>query len=484
MARVARWSGDVLPLAIAFALLAIVGIATFVLVLRTQEFIAEVTLARDYQRGVTQLLTIMQDAETGQRGYLLTGEERYLTPFEQARAAAPRQLDVVRKGAALYGILASGSVELAALIEGKLDELSSTVALREAGRTDEALAIVRSDVGVSLMEAIRASLGTLQAAAGDVVRERRDALARVTNILLATVIAGLLLSLVLTLLAIMRLRRQLAEVERARTRLASFNSELEREVAARTSSLRTANDEIQRFAYIISHDLRAPLINVMGFTAELESARADLRNLAPEGDPRIVAVLDDIGESLGFITTATRRMDGLIRAILTFSRLGRRVFTPERIDMTALASDVVAAHRHQAQESRATVTVDRLPDLTSDRQALEQVLSGLLDNALKYIDRDRAPVIHLSGHAHRGTARIEVADNGRGIDVKDHARIFELFRRAGAQDRPGEGIGLAHAQLLVRRLGGMVGVASQLGRGTVFTIELPVDWHPQEDLDQ
>jgi signal transduction histidine kinase len=114
-----------------------------------------------------------------------------------------------------------------------------------------------------------------------------------------------------------------------------------------------------------------------------------------------------------------------------------------------------------------------LPSLLSDRLALEQVFGNLLDNAVKYLDPARTGRIAIQGRVEENRLIFEVADNGRGIAPQDHERIFELFRRSGVQDRPGEGIGLAYVRTLIRRLQGEVTVESVPGQGSVFRITLP-----------
>ncbi len=122
------------------------------------------------------------------------------------------------------------------------------------------------------------------------------------------------------------------------------------------AELRESNEEIQRYAYIVSHDLRAPLVNVMGFTSELEETRAELRTLLA-GHPQAERIDADFGEALGFIGAAVTRMERLIAAILKLSREGRRRFEPEPLDMTALLRRLADASRHQAGSQNATVTV-------------------------------------------------------------------------------------------------------------------------------
>jgi signal transduction histidine kinase len=125
------------------------------------------------------------------------------------------------------------------------------------------------------------------------------------------------------------------------------------------------------------------------------------------------------------------------------------------------------------ESAGAVVEVGALPAITADRLAVEQILGNLVDNAVKYLDPGRPGRIEVTGEALGPRVRIRVRDNGRGIDPKDHVRVFELFRRSGVQDRPGEGIGLAHVRTLVRSLGGRIDLASEPGAGTTFTVTLP-----------
>lgn len=240
------------------------------------------------------------------------------------------------------------------------------------------------------------------------------------------------------------------------------------------AELRESNEEIQRYAYIVSHDLRAPLVNVMGFTSELEAVREDLRPILHD-HPQGARIDGDMEEALGFIQAAIAKMERLIAAILKLSREGRRRFVPEPLDMSALLQGIADAQRHQAASRGATVMVPGgLPGIVADRLAIEQIFGNLIDNALKYLDPERPGRIEVAARPSPGDrVRFAVSDNGRGIPAQDHARIFELFRRSGIQDRPGEGIGLAHVKALVRALGGRIEVASEVGVGTTFVVTLP-----------
>ncbi|TDR85507.1 sensor histidine kinase [Enterovirga rhinocerotis] len=257
----------------------------------------------------------------------------------------------------------------------------------------------------------------------------------------------------------------------------------------READLVEANQEIQRFAYIVSHDLRSPLVNIMGFTTELEALRGDLFTRldelkeaagVAENAARDEELGQDFDEAIGFIKASISKMDRLINAILRLSREGRRDFTPERIDMDALGDGIKRSLAIQADEADATVTINRLPSIVSDRVAIEQVFSNLIDNALKYLRNGVPGRIEIVGKARGATLVFEVRDNGRGIDARDADRVFDLFRRSGVQDRPGEGIGLAHVRALVRRLGGTITLTSTPGQGSTFTVTLPRRWTQTE----
>ncbi|MCG7394109.1 PAS domain S-box protein [Microvirga sp. ACRRW] len=270
-------------------------------------------------------------------------------------------------------------------------------------------------------------------------------------------------------------REKAIQSEEETRRLAAILSE-------RVSELDAANEEIQRFAYIVSHDLRAPLVNIMGFTSELENAQEEIEKFyrkISEAQPGLVtqnasdAIEGDLAEAIGFIRSSTVKMDKLINAILRLSREGRRVLAPESVDMRQLLEAQHHSLAHQLSERGAELVIEDVPDLVSDRLAIEQVFGNLMDNAVKYLDLARPGRIVIRGRDSGLSVRYEIEDNGRGIDEKDYERIFDLFRRSGTQDQQGEGIGLAHVRALVRRLGGTISVKSRLGEGTTFTVTLP-----------
>ncbi|MBA3048491.1 ATP-binding protein, partial [Brevundimonas sp.] len=359
--------------------------------------------------------------------------------------------------------------------------MERSIALARTGRVGEAVSVVRLGEGKSLMDAMRteiAAIDEIQATRLQFQTRQSEWAGAVT--VMANALGGVLI-LVLAGVSAWLVRGYVVEIQVARDALDRMNAGLENQVRDRTFELTRANEEIQRFAYIVSHDLRAPLVNVMGYTSELEQAGRviDKAIAAAEKvrkvDPEVItAVREDMPEAVGFIRASTEKMDRLINAILKLSREGRRNLVPEQLEMTTLTQRIADSVHHQTQAAGAEIVVEPLPPLESDRLSVEQVMGNLIDNAVKYLDPSRPGRIVVSGEAAPGGWVVcRVADNGRGISDRDHERIFELFRRSGRQDRPGEGLGLAFVRNSVRRLGGDITVESELGKGSTFIVKFP-----------
>ena len=470
------------------ALLAIVA-ASIWLAARTVNHADEIARARSVHTLASTVLGALLDAETGQRGFLLTQADRYLEPYEQARQQLTNDLSRLRALAADDPRGAAILDRLVAVSNEKLAELSETIRLERAGQHAAALALVNDDLGKRLMDEARGLLAEFIGQAEARVNDRLKQLDDAVTLLMWTTIAGSILILVFTggaSYTVMSYTRGLIAAQRE---VVALNATLEDRVRERTAALSQANDEIQRFAYIVSHDLRSPLVNIMGFTSELETGIASLQKYLASEQPDAalakearVAAGDHIPEAVRFIRASTGKMDGLINAILKLSREGRRTLQPEPVDLVKLSTQAAASLKHQLDEAGATIALPATaPILITDRLALEQVIGNVLDNAVKYLARDRPGRIVVAAEQVAGRVRVTVSDNGRGIDPQDHERIFELFRRAGTQDRPGEGIGLAHVRALVRRLGGDITVSSELGRGSAFQIDLPTRLRPSDN---
>ena len=472
----------VVLLILGFLALIGVGASSTFFAQRSQVFNGWVEHSLQVRSANRQILQLVLDAETGQRGYLLTHDKNFLDVYQPAADAVAARLDALQKLVSDNPDQAARVRELRDAVGARLATLRYNLKLAQSGEVVAAIRQVRLGLGRLQMQRVRAASASVDAEEVKLLADREVQVATANRLNLLVNGVGLALVAALALVSLALILRYVAEIQRARSELDALNQGLETIVAARTEELSTANDEIQRFAYIVSHDLRSPLVNVMGYTAELEAAGAafarQVERLEAEA-PALVdaeaakAVREDVPEAVGFIRTSTAKMDRLIKAILQLSRDGRRVLSAERLDMTALLRAIRDSLSHQLLEADAELVVRPLPPLYGDRLAIEQIFSNLLDNAVKFLVAGKPGMILVEGAEDPVWVTYRIADNGRGIDPKDRERVFELFRRAGTQDRPGDGLGLAFVRNSVRRLGGSIELDSALGQGSTFTLKFP-----------
>ena len=477
-------------LGVGFALLAIAIIAAVVTLGSISEDTDEVEKVLERQAGIDSLATFNEQIAAGRRGFLLQPDPAFArtvreasTGFESEQARLETMLVTTEQKDRLEEIK-DLNAQRTVIIDAMFTDPGTAFA--EARGLD-----FNEDAGVLVTQDIREIAKEMsEFEAAELVRRNRAQLDSLKQFYIVGGIAFLLLLgvLVSAVLVVLRYNRDLAE---AQVSLREANTGLETAVQSRTAELLRANEEIQRFAYIVSHDLRSPLVNVLGFTSELDEARKiihahleDLYEKQPDlrDEETWLAVDEDLPEALGFIRSSTEKMDRLINSILELSRQGRRKLQPEVLDMEELAQSIADSIHHTAEDAGATVEVKSIPDLESDRIAVEQILQNLIENAIKYLKPGRAGEIVVEGSSAVGTVRIDVIDNGRGIAPEDHERIFELFRRAGMQDQEGEGLGLANVRALAYRLGGTIEVESELDQGSRFRLSLPAKFVAQEAL--
>jgi PAS domain S-box-containing protein len=225
--------------------------------------------------------------------------------------------------------------------------------------------------------------------------------------------------------------------------------------------LRRSNEELQRFAYVASHDLQEPLRSIISFSQLL--------------DRRYKGRLDaDADDYINFIVEGGNRMQSLIRDLLQFSRLETGARPLVRVDARRAVADALAVFNGQIADAGGEVTVEPLPTVTADPAQLEQVFANLIGNAIKYRRPDVPPKIRISANRTGGWWQFAVADNGIGIEPEYYDQIFVIFQRLHTKDAyPGTGIGLAIVKRIVERHGGTVSVESTPGEGSTFIFTLP-----------
>jgi signal transduction histidine kinase len=471
-------------MAVGFMALLAAGGAAVWTTMRNQAHTDAVNHTYSVKLTIEHTRTLIEQGETARRGYLLTGDADYRRNYAIAAVRTMPEVDRIARLTSDNPVQRANVATLRPLVRDLVAQRDRSIALKADGQTSEAVQRFVSEKVARRMYHIRALMTRMAAEETRLLAIRDSEQRAAVQAFYGVLAVAAVLLVVVALLSIATVLRYTRDLASSRDQLRNFADSLEEQVVERTTDLTRANEEVQRFAYIVSHDLRSPLVNVMGFTAELETATATIAELIDRAEteaPGLVtedmrlAAREDLPEAIGFIRTSTQKMDRLINAILKLSRQGRRVISPEPLDTAALATSIRGSLQHLLDDRGAEMIVEEpMVGIVSDRLAVEQILSNLVENAVKYLDPKRPGRIVLRGAREGMRAIFEVEDNGRGIAASDHSRIFDLFRRSGTQDQPGEGIGLAHVRALAYRLGGTIDVASELGRGSTFRVNLPL----------
>jgi len=237
-------------------------------------------------------------------------------------------------------------------------------------------------------------------------------------------------------------------------------------ILALNETLTQSNEELERFAYICSHDLQEP-VRIMKSYAELLKQR-------------YLAMLDEKGcKYLEFIHTHARHMEQMVHDILAFSRVGREEIRLEPVDSGAVTQAVLAEFEMQIRQKRARICLGEMPPLMASPTVLRVLLQNLVGNALKFHDGKQSPEIQIQAEAKDGMWEFSVKDNGIGIEEEHADKVFAIFQRIHLQeDYPGMGIGLSTCRKLIELCGGRIWFDSAPQKGTCFYFTLPMGAQP------
>lgn len=249
---------------------------------------------------------------------------------------------------------------------------------------------------------------------------------------------------------------------KAEINIRQMNDELERRVKERTNQLEVANKELEAFAYSVSHDLRAPLRAIDGFSRILFEEYA---HLFDQEANRIFTTIRD----------NTLRMDRLIGDLLLFSKTGKDALVKEQVDMQDMVMKIYEELNNGKNTSGLHFLADNLPVVPADGKLIRQVWVNLISNALKFSRNSKPPVIEVGCSVHDGFFRFFIRDNGVGFNAEFKDKLFGVFQRLHRVDEfEGTGVGLAIVQRIIQRHGGSVGAASETGKGAEFYFTLPL----------
>jgi signal transduction histidine kinase len=414
---------------------------------------------------IDDLMQTVTSAETGQRGYLLTGQKDYLWPFDRAERDAPGKL------AALRSLLADDPAHLDQLqnmVRDKLSELRQTVEFRERGKTDEAMRVVASNRGLRAMEGI---LSLSQQMIDDEkarLAERLRASVWSERAVDLSSVSFIAATLVLLIWAWRLIVENEKERDAAELSFRELNQSLEARVAERTRELEEtnlnlsrSNADLEQFAYVASHDLQEPLRMVASYVGLIRR----------QYHGKLDASAD---EYIDYAVDGAKRMQLLIQDLLTYSRASTQGLTLEPIGLNIVFKESLNNLSAAIEESGAVIESDALPALEVDRVKLVQVFQNLIGNAIKFRKPHESPRVEIRAKKLAEAWQISVADNGIGFEPQFSDRIFILFQRLNPpRQYPGTGIGLAICKRIIEAHGGTIAAESSPGKGSTFRFTLP-----------
>ncbi len=412
-----------------------------------------------------EVLSLLKDAETGQRGFMLTHQRAFLEPYTNSLGAIDRTFDSLR----VMAEHSSGQQARLDTLRGLIDRRYAIMSLTVLYDSSRAISLSERDAllarGRLTMDSLRMSIGRLNASEKALLRERESRQTNVARLTPSYLLALTAVTIVLLSGSFLLLNREL------RHRLL-----VQRELEHKIEALNRSNAELEQFAYVASHDLQEPLRKIRAFSSKLM-----LRHSA--------ALSEEGQELLQKSEHSAGRMQTLIDDLLNFSRLIKPPEVPVRTDLNQVVHDVLNDLWEDIQVKGARVQVDPLPILEAQPTQFRQLFQNLLSNALKFSRSDVSPVIDIDYQQIKGSEmpqglghlqaldyhRIAVSDNGIGFEPQYVEKIFVIFQRLhGRLEYSGTGIGLAICKRVVTNHRGFIDAQSTPGEGSTFLIYLPV----------
>jgi signal transduction histidine kinase len=442
--------------ATALAALLAIGLMAWLLAERSTQAARTVDRIRSELAVLQSILISLPSLDAGVRGYVVSGNPAFLDSYRSG-------VQTIR--GALDALTAAGTdparipqvTELRSLVNRHLRHAENAVCARLSGDQAAAAQMVAAGTDLDLLNPIRALIAPIEDTEQRELELALKSVRRQSKLTTATVILGGTVSAALVSLFGLQVLRDLRLRLEAEAQLAQRNASLE----AQTARLTEANRDLESFSYSVSHDLRAPLRGIDGFSRILMEDYG--------------AQFDAEGRRLlGVVRDEARRMGRLIDALLNFSRVGRQQMRKGRFRMNELTADVIAELTRAHPGSTPRFTVRPLPDAWGDRDLVRQVLVNLIGNAMKFSAGKPDPHVEIEGSETADSTTYSVRDNGAGFDPRHSDKLFRVFHRLhGESEFEGTGVGLALVHRIVSRHRGRVEGEGRPDHGAVFRVTLP-----------
>jgi signal transduction histidine kinase len=403
-------------------------------------------------------LAIIADAETAQRGYLLTGDARCLKECHDSQALVAGWISKIQSLTADNPAEQRRLEELSPLILQRMALLNNRIQLRQEQGFQAAVSNMAAHDNQELEDQIRRRIGEMSDAEKKLLVQRRLAAQDSAQINLTIILAGSTLACAVGLMAILLIHRDLKLRRHTEEKIRELNKDLEH----RAAQLEAINKELEAFSYSVSHDLRAPLRHIDGFVKLL--------------DRQAVEKLDERGKRyLDIIADSARRMGALIDDLLVFSRMSRAELRHMKVSSNSLIHEALDGLQSETTGRHINWKIGELPEIEADPAMFRQVWVNLISNAIKYTrPRDPAEIEIACADSRNGEYVFSVRDNGVGFDMQYAHKLFGVFQRLHrAEEFEGTGIGLANVSRIVHRHGGRAWAEGRLDAGATFYFSLP-----------
>lgn len=428
------------------AIVCVVSYRTVTHLIETSRWVAQ---ARELLIGLEEFDSSLKDAQRAERGYIITGDSRFLEPYQRALPELEGLRGRLRELTAQDPQMQPRLQRLEHLTATKLAEAGEAVSLRDSAGFLAAVELVKAGEGKRLMDQIHGHLDEMKAITKRDLTARlqaNEAQARTARIV---VVSGMFFALALVVAANLLIRRDFAERKKADAALHKAYGDLE-----------AVNKELEAFTYSVSHDLRAPLRHVDGFA----------KLLCEEFAPQLDATAQHY---LSRIQGGTRQMAQLVDDLLNLARVGRQEVRRQVTGLNSLVTEVLSELKAEEQGRQIEWRIDSLPFVDCDPTLLKQVFSNLLSNALKFSRPRTTAIIEVGQVERNGQPAVFVRDNGVGFSMKYVDKLFGVFQRLHrAEDFEGTGVGLATVQRIVHKHGGQVWADAELDKGATFYFTL------------
>jgi len=440
-----------------------IGVLSFRSTLRDERDREWVTHTHVVVESLEEILIDINQAETGQRGYILTGDADYRKPFEEGTQNVHRDIEKFRELTTDNPSQQEAARRLQPLIAARLAGLVERMEIRSrSGLVAASRAVASGNNGEELMEKIRERVGEMRETEDRLLRIRLEEASASSQRMKTVIVVGNAVGIFILLLAGFVIHRETGRRNLAEQNLMHINERLER----RTLELSETNHELESFSYSVAHDLRAPLRQIAGYSNLLN------RDYGPKLDAEMQRYLHKIEEGAA-------KMGRLVDDLLSLSKIGRQQLSLEATPLDSLLRQAVDELAPECSGREVEWRIGGLFSTECDAGLMKQVFVNLLSNAVKYTRKREHAVIEVGQMRQNDTRVIFVRDNGAGFEMQYVGKLFGVFQRLHkARDFEGTGVGLAIVQRIIRKHGGDIWAEAELDQGATFYFTL--GW-PQND---